>query len=228
MLQLERGEESERLHFQGRVSFKSPKRATEVGRILKAHASAEVNEDDAEFYCTKEDTRVHGPWSDKDAKVVIPRDIKELGDLFDWQDECLKLMSTYNVRKVDLVYDSEGNSGKTTLMRKAMVLGVGQLLPAVNDAKDLLRMAYCVGPKKAYFFDMPRAMNKDRLFSFWSAVETLKSGYCYDDRYAFKQRMMDPPNVWIFTNVLPDMSLLSKDRWRLWTIADRKLVLHNP
>jgi hypothetical protein len=58
------------------------------------------------------------------------------------------------------------------------------------------------------------------MFQFYSAVETIKDGYAYDDRYSFKEKVFDCPNIWIFCNVLPDLNLLSMDRWKIWDIDD--------
>jgi len=99
-----------------------------------------------------------------------------------------------------------------------------EFMPFCNDYKDIMRMAYDIGPKKAYIVDMPRAINKEKLYQFFSGIETLKSGYCYDDRYKFNRRLFDRPRICIFTNVMPDLTLLSKDMWKLWTIKDMKLV----
>jgi hypothetical protein len=79
----------------------------------------------------------------------------------------------------------------------------------------------CDMPKaKCYMFDMPRSMNKDRLFQFYAAVGTIKDGYTYDDRYSFKESVFDCPVIWIFMNKAPNMNLLSPDRWNLWQVSD--------
>jgi len=70
-------------------------------------------------------------------------------------------------------------------------------------------------------FDMPRAMNKDRLYQFYAAIETIKDGYAYDDRYHFTEKVFDCPNIWIFTNRMPDTTLLSTDRWKFWEISEK-------
>lgn len=68
---------------------------------------------------------------------------------------------------------------------------------------------------------MPRALNKERLAQFYSGIETLKSGYAYDRRYEFRQQLFDPPNVFVFTNEVPDRKYLSPDRWNLWTVNEQ-------
>jgi hypothetical protein len=69
---------------------------------------------------------------------------------------------------------------------------------------------------------MPRALKKDKLGGFYSAIETVKDGYAYDDRYNFTEKIFDCPVIWVISNTLPDFSLLSRDRWKLWEITDDK------
>ena len=75
-----------------------------------------------------------------------------------------------------------------------------------------------------YIIDIPRAVNKDRLFQLFGAIETLKDGYAYDDRYHFREAYFDCPNIWIFINHKPNLDLLSRDRWELWHLKHRVLI----
>lgn len=232
--QLEKGEKTERLHFQGRLSLKIKKREGELIKELKKlgwekfHISVTSNANKKnDFYVCKEDTRVDGPFTDEN-EVYIPRDIREINELLPWQNSLREKLKTYHTRDVDIVYDPNGNSGKSTISRYMMIYDNAELLPFCNDYKDIMRMAYDVGPKEIYLIDMPRAINKEKLYQFFAGIETLKSGYCYDDRYKFNKRLMDRPRICIFTNVKPDLSLLSKDMWKLWTIRDQKLRTYHP
>ena len=79
-------------------------------------------------------------------------------------------------------------------------------------------MQCCMGvsPQKCYLIDIPRAMKKDKLASFYSGLEALKNGVMYDKRFHFKKRRIDRPQVIVFTNTLPDWDLMSRDRWQVW------------
>lgn len=227
VFQLERGEEGG-LHWQGRVSFKQSKRMSECAGWIglpPEHAFFKPEHDSVagDFYCTKEESREEGPWSDKDRESYIPRQVRELA-LRPWQQAVIDMMAIWDTRHVDVLVDEEGNTGKTTLVTYAGVHGLAKKLPFCNDYKDILRMCYDVGPKRGYFIDIPRAISKDRLFQMYGAIEEIKSGYCYDDRYSFKDRYFDCPAVWVFTNKMPDEGLLSRDRWRIWRIQSQNLV----
>jgi hypothetical protein len=71
---------------------------------------------------------------------------------------------------------------------------------------------------------MPRGMKGSKLHDFYSGIEMLKNGLIVEKRYAAKKARMNRPKIWIFTNTQPDLTLLSKDRWKLWTI-DKNLSL---
>lgn len=229
--QIERADTTGALHYQGRMSLKIKKRLLELKTILdskgwsKYHLSVTSTACRGNnFYVTKSDTRVSGPYTDEN-DIYVPRHIRKIKQLHTWQDKLQSILSTDNDRDIDVVYDPVGNNGKSTLTQMLMLHADAELLPFVNDCKDLMRMAYDVGPKKLYLIDMPRAISKEKLSQFFSGVEILKSGYCYDDRYKFQKRIFDRPRICIFTNSVPDMSLLSNDMWKLWTInSDMDLV----
>jgi len=67
---------------------------------------------------------------------------------------------------------------------------------------------------------MPRGMKKDRLGDFYSGIEIIKNGVAYDKRYTAKKVRFDRPRIFIFTNELPNFSLMSKDRWRVWNVTE--------
>lgn len=226
VFQLEEGEETKKQHFQGRVSLKVKARYAQVIKMGFGHVSvtsvANVKND---FYVTKEQTRVEGPWSDKDEKIVVPRDIKAIQELLPWQKQLFSLIKIENnTRKVYVVIDETGNSGKSTFVRWCMVYKHGRKIPMANDYKDILRMVMDMPTSNCYFVDMPRAINKEKLYQFYSAIEEIKGGYAFDDRYKFQEKIFDPPNVVIFTNRCPDLALLSYDRWVLLSIREGYLI----
>lgn len=224
--QLEKGSETDYTHYQGRISLKVKTRSM-IGKLDdKCHWSATSKENaDNHFYVTKEETRIRGPWSDRDA--YIPRQIREIEKLHPWQQSIIDDAEVWNTRTINLVYCPGGNTGKSTLAGWVRAYKLGRVLPPVNDYKDLLRMVYGIESSKLYIFDMPRSMKKEKLCGFFAAIETIKDGYAYDDRYEFKEKNFDCPNIWIFANVLPNGEYLSQDRWKYWVInKDLELKPH--
>lgn len=212
------------VHYQGRMSLVKKRRKHEVLKLfedppqfLEPTSIPEYTKGDA-FYQQKVDTRIEGPWTDKDEVVYIPRQVREMEGLRPFQKSIIDNVDVWDKRSINVVYCERGNLGKSCLVSYMRAYKLGRALPPVNDYKDLLRMVCDLPTSRMYLFDMPRAMNKDKMYQFYSAVETIKDGYAYDDRYTFKEKSFDCPNVWIFCNVLPDIAMLSADRWKLWKI----------
>lgn len=229
VFQLEKGD-SGYLHYQGRMSLIKKRRKFEAlalfGDNKPEYFEPSVSSTrGSAFYQTKLDTKVKGPWMDTDEEIYIPRQIREMGTLRPFQQHIVDNHDTWDTRSINLIYCKRGNVGKSLLVGYCRAHKIGRALPPVNDYKDLLRMVCDLPTSKMYLFDMPRSMNKDRLYQFFSAVETIKDGYAYDDRYHFKEKVFDCPNIWIFTNTLPDIRMLSEDRWKIWTVDHKDFTL---
>lgn len=220
--QLERGEETGYLHFQGRVSLVA-KRRTHPTWLPGAHwsvtSSAARTE---EFYVMKEDTRIAGPWTDRDAPPpFIDEDVREaMQHLYPWQEEVLLSFTRREFRYVNVIVDERGSRGKSTLKDVARFRGVAQTLVYMADARDIARQVMGKPKSTGYIVDLPRAVPKGHLNQLYAAIEQLKDGYAFDDRYKFREEHFAKPVVWVFTNVRPQVELLSLDRWRFWSIED--------
>lgn len=227
--QLEKGAKGT-VHWQGRFSLKLKKRFAQVLELMGgwekvSYVAPTSNENRSNlFYVMKEETRLEGPWTDEDKEIYIPVDVRKIEKLRPFQKKLKKIATTYHERRIDCVVDTIGCNGKTLFTRFMMVYGLGQLLPFVNDFKDIMRMVMDLPKAPCYFVDMPRAISKERLFQFWAGIELVKTGYAYDDRYHFKQELFDPPRVIVFMNEMPDVSLLSRDRWKFWEIREEDLL----
>lgn len=230
--QLEQGETGYK-HYQGRLSLKVKKRLLEICSKLKttimkdAHISVTSKENqNNDFYVTKEDTRVLGPWTDKENdSIYIPRQIAIINQLKSWQLSIKNTVNTFDTRTINVLINESGNIGKSTLISYLHCHRLARRLPPVNDAKDLMRIVMDAPTSNCYLIDMPKAMNKERLYGMYCAIECIKDGFAYDDRYHYREKLFDCPCIWIFTNTVPDMSLLSRDRWVLWKVENETLIL---
>jgi hypothetical protein len=221
--------DTEYKHYQGRVSLKSK---LTLSQLVKAtpvslkgiHWSPTSNSHTEDMdYVSKEYTRCDGPWNlANDEPDYIPRQIREISNLYSWQEQIIEKIKVWDTRSINLLYCQHGNIGKSTLVGYVRAYKLGRALPPVNDYKDMMRMVCDTPTAKAYFIDMPRALKKDKLYGFYTAIESLKDGYAYDDRYTFKEKIFDCPNIWIFSNTLPDRELLSQDRWKIWVVDNSK------
>ena len=234
VFQAEMGHETNCLHYQGRLSLIEKKRGLNINNPLKLRfrltsTNAITGTRAKQFsYVMKEDTRVDGPWTDKDNSDLvkyIPRQYRNI-ELRPWQKLLLEKAEAFNDRHINLIYDATGNKGKSVVAHFSRLHLKGLVIPCVNDQERLVATCcnICMSKKlrspNPLFIDMPRAMGKDRLYGLYSAVEQIKSGYLFDLRNKYKDWDIDSPNIWVFSNKLPEGGILSADRWKIWYITD--------
>lgn len=225
--QLEKGESTGYLHFQCRISLKVKQRITAVikgplnipGCNITVTSTANAGND---FYTTKQDTRVDGPWTDQDKPVL--KTVAKMTTLYPWQESLIHHVTIPNDREVHVIIDVSGNNGKSSFAKYMWTHYDAQPIPPLNQAKDLAQFTMGFSKKPIYIIDMPRAMKKKDLFELYSGIEQLKNGMVYDTRYHARFEYFDEPQVIVFTNTMPKMRYLSRDRWKLWSIIDKKLV----
>lgn len=231
------------VHYQGRFSLikrlrekpvidwlmtlkeKYPTISFYVGRTVTANLKKE-------FYMTKEETRVEGPWRDTDEEVEeipLPKQLSEVVEKedfkwYEWQQDVIESFQKFEPRKVNVIVDPIGNIGKSILKTYLGCKKIAMTIPLINDYKDLMRMVMDMPKVGGYIIDMPRAITKKNLKAVYAAIENVKDGYAFDDRYQFKYEYFNSPIVWVFTNAVPEIDLLSKDRWNLYKIVDNELV----
>lgn len=226
VFQLERGAESGYMHYQCRVSVSPKKRQSAMIKycrdIPRCHVSRTSNNSkDDDFYVMKVETRVDGPWKSTDpASGYIQERYRGTLEWKLWQRQMYGLIEPKaDDRTVNLILETEGNKGKSFLICYLCQLGLARRIPPQESAKDILQFVMSFKPAKCYFIDLPRATSNRDQHAIYSALETLKDGYTYDSRYKGKERWFEPPHVWVITNVRPAEDLLSRDRWRFWTIC---------
>lgn len=232
--QLERGEATGYMHYQCRVSLHKKVRLSGALAIFedwsgKCHVSVTSTEGaKSAFYVMKDQTRVDGPWTDKDYDPPRPklRTVEKMHacGLFPWQSKLLDLVKEYDDRHIHIVIERGGNTGKSAFCKYVWANKLGQPIPPMQTAEDLVQFVFSMKKTNLYVIDMPRAMKKTKLYGLYSGIETLKNGVLYDKRFHGKYDMMDEPNLIVFTNAPPKMSYLSRDRWKLWTVKENDLV----
>lgn len=232
------------IHWQGRFSLIKKRSKAKLMDLFEASQlkppnylspTATTNHKEEFFYAQKADTRILGPFRDQDQQqeVYIPRQFRDI-KLYPWQQQVITSADIFNDREINLIYDPKGNNGKSTVASICELLHGGVDMPPLNDYKELISLAcdICMDTKtrnpKIFLFDMPRAIDKSRLYGLYSAIEQIKKGKLYDCRYHYKKWWIDSPVVWVFTNHLPDTDMLSADRWKIWQIQENKLQPYKP
>lgn len=231
--QLEECPTTKKKHYQGRMVLGTKRRRNTLVALMKdtvlqgAHLSVtSVECRNGMFYVMKPESRILGPWKNEEEKekVYIPRHVREIVNLRPWQQRIVELAKEYDTRSIYIIYDPSGNVGKSSLSAYMDCHGLATEIPPCNDHKDIMRMVMDMPTSTAYVIDMPRALKKDKLYQMWSGIETIKTGYAYDDRYSFKRKRFDIPQIFVFTNIQPDMGLLSGDRWRICHITPDNML----
>lgn len=235
VFQLERGEESGKLHFQGRMSWPNAKRGSEAAAACPGadiKFTVEHDEERSSFYAMKVDTRVDGPWSDKDHAYFPPHWKVELRP---WQKQLVAMMKVFNDRQIFFIIDPAGNSGKTTVMMNQLYSARAIVIPPhLMTGQDIMRwvQGFAVpGEHHMIYMDLPRAMSKSKKmdwFKLIGAMETIKAGMLFDDRYRANWTGINPPNICVFTNHEPKRMVLTPGRWRTMKIEGDELVDFDP
>lgn len=175
-------------------------------------------------YVLKADTRVRGPYTD--GSTYIGEDL--IVHLYPWQEEIKEsIAGKPDSRTINVLVDERGNTGKSAFCKymcwhhKVPVLGWGK-------TGDLLHLVSKLANKSAYIFDLSRSKPQD-----WarddiaSAMEGIKNGLFINTKYECTQVMMKTPHIWIFTNQLPNIHSMSRDRWKIWRIENHRLQRSN-
>lgn len=238
VFQLERGEQRTEknpngyLHYQGRLSLWKKQLIAAAAILLRSktghvyslsHSSNNSRKGEA-FYIMKEQTKIDGPWSDKDYVEPQPltmqmRKVQDQG-LRPWQLAILEHVKEYDDRRIHVIVDPDGNHGKGTLSEYIGYKQLGLRVPPLNKMEDIAQFVMSHPPANLYILDLPRAMNKSNLAEMFQGIECLKDGYVWDKRYKGKYRQSERPNIIVFTNTAPDESYLTASRWVMHSIPE--------
>lgn len=238
VFQKEKGEASGYVHYQGRFSLIKKHRKSELMKMfqlipvpnyLEPSVNATYYAGDM-FYVMKEETRIDGPWDERAyLEKYIPRQYRDLlHKLYPYQQYIYDNARVFDTRIINMIYCPKGNVGKSTIASICELYGQGIDLPPVNDAEKLIQSCCDICEAKnirnptPIFIDLPRAMNKDRLNGIYTAIEQIKKGKLFDLRYKYKEWWIDSPQIWVFSNIYPELEMLSLDRWRIWEIDENK------
>lgn len=213
------------IHIQMRFSLKKKARRPPFIDFVGHYSPTNANITNSNFYdyCSKDESKISKCYRDDEKVIYIPRQIREIKELYKWQQQIIDSIK-FDTRNINWLYCESGNIGKSTLVGWCRAYELARCLPMCNDYKELLGMVCDFPTSECYMFDFPRAMKKDRLRQFYGAVENIKDGYAYDPRYKAKEKYFDCPTIWIYSNTLPDWFMLSQDRWKVWTVKEGTLT----
>jgi hypothetical protein len=181
------------------------------------------NQSASEFYCTDARKREAGPWTDKDVVRWLPPDAV-LASLLPWQEEAINHLKTQRKREILFVHDS-GGTGKSALLDHLEATQDGVYVPALLPSGQAI-MRWCAatykeasneqrGKQRLFMMDIPKAegTTPQKWGEVLAALETIKGGRAFDDRYTKRDERFATPKIIVFCNRLPPAHLLTDDRW---------------
>jgi len=221
VFQLERGEETGKLHWQGFVQAQKRFRFLERFKKKLGLNFAKVangNEQHNLRYCNKDETFV-GHRHTNIEKLLDPLEGREL---YPFQRQVLDIVASNEIedRPVYWFWNAEGCNGKTAVAkhvimnhpRRAILLG-----GKASDMKNgVLNFIEKMGqPPKIVMLNLVRSLEN---FVSYQGIEEVKDGLFYSPKYEGGMVVMNPPILIIFANFEPDREKLSADRWRVYNV----------
>ena len=176
-------------------------------------------------YVMKVDTRVAGPWKDEEFDLkempILTRQLAKFQtlQLRRWQHQLMEEIQGVDDRRIILVHDRVGNSGKSIFTEYLEYRGLAYEVPPFTNVADLMAVVLASRQKECFVIDMPRSLPKGQLAEFYAGVESIKNGLAYDKRYAFKKQRFNRPQVVIFANRTANLRCVLK-KCLFFTIAE--------
>lgn len=210
-------------HLQGSIHLIYAMRPSQLKLSKKIHWEKTNNEQKADEYCEKLDSRTGGVF-----KWGFPCKLDIFTELRPWQQSILDICKELaDQRTIIWIYDKDGLNGKTQFCKY-----LGETIKAIGfsggESKDIgcclaniVKSGRDLNVKPTTMtFNMQRCSKID-----YSAIEAVKDGYIFSPKFESSQLSFNCPHVVIMSNNAPDVSKLSKDRWKFYTIKDNALVV---
>lgn len=210
--------ENETIHFQGVLSAKNAIRFDTVKNVLeRAHLEVCKDLNKSIKYCSKKDTRVDGPWSNRNSDIFKIKDPLDGKKLYPWQAKVLNILEDEaDERTIYWIWEPTGNTGKTALCKSICINYEDAMYVSGKAEAVKFAIASCPEPPRIILWDVPRSIID---YVSWEGVENIKNGIFFSTKYESKQIIMDCPHVLMFANQPPPLSKLSEDRWKIMRVT---------
>jgi len=209
VFQEEVGEETGTPHLQGTLCLKIKQRLTQLKCIdPKISWRATKSTKASLVYCTKKETAigrlyVHG--------IEIPEELR-IEEPYGWQKQVVEIAKSIPDRRtIHWFWEPDGNVGKTTL-REYLVVKMNALMLTGKSADMFHMLAKYPAKRKLIVVDCPRSTQD---YINYGAIEQIKNGLIFSGKYEGAQLVFNCPHVICFSNVEPDYTAMSADRWNV-------------
>lgn len=201
------------LHYQGCLSLIVKHRLSEVKNIMGfnyVHLEGVQNWIACKRYCTKEDTRISGPWDHTSVWIHV------ITELYPWQQAVVDMIKVKceDDRKIFWLYDEIGGMGKTSFTKYCNVK-IGASIVRGGALKDI---AFSLPESpKIVIFDITRSQESRVNYE---ALEAVKDGMIFSAKYESRMKVFNSPHVIVLANFPPDKEMLSADRWEIINLRE--------
>ena len=225
VFQEEKGE-SGTVHLQGYIRFKRKARPFTYFKDKGFHWEIARSPKASIAYCSNKSKRLDGGkiWvhglPELELENVRTIDPKQF---YPWQSRVIDLLKSQSDRSILWVYESKGNTGKSSLVKYLCVHKDAILLSGkATDVKYGIVKFYEKHGRypELITVDIPRT-RKD--FFQYSALEEIKNGCFFSGKYEGMMCIFNNPVVVCFSNSRPDLTTMSSDRWQIYEIFDNEL-----
>lgn len=207
--------------FKNQVRFSTIKKACPRGHWEKARGTMRQNF----AYCSKDndyESNIIPKLSSDDLKNLVRSEYKDV-HWRPWQKDVIDLIDApVDSRTIFWIYESTGNTGKSFLA-KYLVLEHSAVLVQGKGTDILHAVAKTIESgvlPRLIIFDVPR-VSQD--FISYQALESLKNGCASSGKYEGCQILIPHPHILCFSNSMPKLEKLSRDRWVIYVIKDNQL-----
>lgn len=204
-------------HLQGTFKLKKRMRLSTLKKINGSiHWEVTKQITSSIAYCSRKNKRAgrlftHGFTVDKQVTTNQP---------YGWQLEVIKIIKEKpDNRSIYWFYDKIGNVGKTSLC-KHLVVNYNAIM-LCGKSNDMYHMLSKINDPTLICVDIPRSSNE---FINYGAIEQIKNGLVFSGKYEGSQLVFDCPHVIVFSNEMPDLDKMSRDRWKIFNINNNQWI----
>lgn len=214
-------------HLQGYLKFKKKERPSEIFKDYQIWwQKAKGNIEENWHYCSK---------SVKQEEVITfiygykpKKELKIIKDLRPWQEKLESiLLEDPDDRGIIWVYEETGNVGKSAFS-KYMVVKHEALYITEGKKSDIINIVYNYVLNQdldIMILDVPRDNGNNISYK---SLEEVKNGLICNTKYETGNKVINSPNIIVFSNSPPQINKMSMDRWQIYKIKNNKLKRKDP
>lgn len=217
-------------HIQGAIWLKKRARMSELVKYeeLKHCSFREcIHWKSLVKYCQKEESRIPNGRVFRHNVKKPRKPIKVIKDdaLYDWEKDIVSLINQEpDDRSINWYWEDIGEVGKSTFCKYLCVKHNAILLSgkAADMKYGIVKYIEKHGDyPELIILDIPRTSEN---YLSYTGIEEIKNGLFFSGKYESDMVMGNCPHVIVFANFEPEISSMSKDRWKIKWIGKEKRI----